>query len=149
MLEEPFLTINPIPLLRLRSVTTYPRNARQSLSWPSIPVTLLRLRSVTTYTRNARQSHSWPSIPITLLRLRSVTTYPRNARQSHSWPSIPVTEESAQNFRSNLYARVQRAASPLVVLLGKRGARGAFVLCQPWMADYSEARIFGRKFLQT
>ena len=33
---------------------------------------------------------------------------------------IPVRKQSTQNFRSNLYARVQRAASPLVVLLGKR-----------------------------
>ena len=29
-------------------------------------------------------------------------------------------KESAQNFRSNLYARVQRVANSLVVLLGKR-----------------------------
>ena len=33
---------------------------------------------------------------------------------------IPARKQSTQNFRSNLYARVQRAASPLVVLLGKR-----------------------------
>jgi len=59
MLKEPFLTINPNPVTSTSLSNHIPTECSESHSWPSIPIPLLRLRSVTTYPRNARQSHSW------------------------------------------------------------------------------------------
>ena len=59
--------------------------------------------------------------------------------------TIPTRKEPTQNFQNQFnLPRVQR---PAIFYNVEQGARGAFVLCQSWMAGYSEARIFGRKIL--